>query len=141
LKRADHTTVTKDAEPSALRRGAHPLARLALVLLRLVLHLLSFVVTLSLAAVSIGLGGVAALLWIVGRDVTIGPETLPVWPESLVTIDLLHAYAWAYLAGGLGVLLIGLPLALAVAEKTVLGARLRAPGGRILPSPYPRSHE
>ena len=100
--------------------------RLALSLLRLTLHLLSFGLTLSLAAVSIGLGGVATLLWVSGRDVTLGPETLPVWvwPKGLVAVDLLHAYAWAYLAGGLSVLLIGVPLALAIAEKTVLAARL-----------------
>jgi len=133
LEETDQTIPTQAVAPLPPRQNRRTLIRLGLSLLRLALHLLSFGLTLSLAAVSLSLGGVAALLWVSGRDVTLGPETLPVWPKGLVAIDLLHAYAWAYLAGGLGMLLIGLPLALAVAEKAVLAMRLPPSPNRPVP--------
>ena len=119
-------------------QGRSPLA----LAIRPMVFFTTLAVMVLMTVGAFGLGGIWALLTLGERDFTLSARSMPFWPEWLMPVDLLHHYAWAYLAGSLTLLFLLLPLALALLEKLVLAARSRRQrqaGGREIPGGEPSS--
>lgn len=102
----------------------HPISRLLLsAAFRAAVSVVSLAVMALAALGAAGLMGIWALLEIGERDITLSERTTPFWPETLVPVDLLYMYSWAYLAGGLALLFLFLPFAMALLEKAVYAVR------------------
>jgi hypothetical protein len=99
--------------------------RLGRGLLRLGIGAGALVLAVLVFAVAAGLVMVGGILLVSGRDMSLGPGWIPFWPEWLVPRDLLHGYAWAYIAAGVVLVMIVLPLSLALLEKFVVMLRKR----------------
>ncbi|HUT25084.1 MAG TPA: hypothetical protein VM492_12130 [Sumerlaeia bacterium] len=87
---------------------------------RIVIFLFSATLTAFLAGASLAMAALWALLQMSGRDLSLNRATVPYWPEFLPPIDV---YAWGapfYLAGGVALLFVALPLSLALLEEAYL---------------------
>lgn len=94
---------------------------------RIAIFLFSATLTALLAVASVAMAALWAFLQMSGRDLSLNRATVPYWPEFLPPIDV---YAWGaplYLAGGLALLFVALPLSLALLERIYIALRPEAP--------------
>ena len=87
--------------------------------LRILVFFASLGLVVSCVLGAAGLGGAAGLLLLSSRDLTLSPVTVPVWPEWLEPVKLLHESARVYLAAGVALVLLVLPVGLALLEAIV----------------------
>lgn len=84
--------------------------------------------SLLLGLAAAGLAGLGVVLMASGKNLILSVRVLPFWPEWLGAWQLMAQAAPWMLAGGVALLLVGLPLSLAFLET--LSLRLTPPKGQ-----------
>lgn len=87
---------------------------------RFLILLLSTALTMVLVTASAGMAGLAILIYVTGKTVELSGRTLPYWPAAMPGFAIPGWSAPFYLAGGIIILVVGVPLSLSLLEKLYL---------------------